>query len=87
MQRKQQVDGFGAVSLVGFSALLGFNQVVIKVVNDGLSPVFSAGLRSLGALILLVLWMRFRGGWQGVSRETRATGLLMGGLFTLEFLL
>jgi drug/metabolite transporter (DMT)-like permease len=87
MQRKQQVDGFGAVSLVGFSALLGFNQVVIKVVNDGLSPVFSAGLRSLGALILLALWMRYRGGWQGLSHGTRRTGLLMGSLFALEFLL
>ena len=40
MVRKDRIDAFGAVSLVGFSLLLGFNQVVIKVVNEGMQPVF-----------------------------------------------
>ncbi len=33
MQRKDHIDAFGAGSLIGFSALLGFNQVVIKLVK------------------------------------------------------
>jgi len=45
MERKDRVDTFGAVSLIAFSALLAFNQVVIAVVNEGLQPVFFAGVR------------------------------------------
>ena len=40
MERKDYIDAFGAASLIGFSLLMAFNQVVIKVVNDGLQPVF-----------------------------------------------
>ena len=58
---RPSIDTFGAVSLVLFSALLGFNQVVIKVVNEGLQPVFFAGLRSLGAVVCVGLWMGVRG--------------------------
>ncbi len=61
MERKERIDAFGAVALVGFAALLAFNQVVIKVVNEGLQPVFFAGIRSLGAVPCVWLWMHFRG--------------------------
>ncbi|PHQ98793.1 MAG: hypothetical protein COB39_07435 [Marinosulfonomonas sp.] len=40
MNSKPNIDAFGAASLIGFSVLLGFNQVVIKVVNGG----FAAGI-------------------------------------------
>ena len=46
MERKTQMDAFGAVALTGFAFLLAFNQVVIKVTNGGFQPVFSAGVRS-----------------------------------------
>lgn len=87
MQRKDRIDLFGAASLVGFSALLGFNQVVIKVVNGGFQPVFAAGLRSAGAVVVLYLWMRWRGKWTGFTPGTRADGFMMGLLFAVEFLL
>lgn len=45
MQRKDRIDTFGAISLVGSAPILGLNRVVIKVVNDGLQPVFAAGAR------------------------------------------
>ena len=44
MEKKSQIDLFGAVALSSFSLLLAFNQVVIKVTNGGLQPVFFAGL-------------------------------------------
>jgi len=78
---------FGVVSLVGFSALLGFNQVVIKVVNDGLQPVFMAGLRSLGAALLLYAWMRWSGIALRFERAVLPSGLLAGALFASEFIL
>ena len=43
------VDQNGILSgiLVGFSVLLGLNQALVKVVNDGFSPVFQSGFRSV----------------------------------------
>ena len=86
VQRKAQIDAFGAVSLVVFSGVLGFNQVVIKVVNGGFQPVFGAGLRSVGALLVLLIWMRLRGGWSGFSRDTWRDGILIGSFFAIEFI-
>ncbi len=86
MEPKPRIDAFGAISLTGFALLLAFNQVVIKVVNDGLQPVFFAGLRSLGGLILIYLWMRARGISLAIAPGTIPAGLMIGALFALEFL-
>ena len=86
MERKDHIDAFGVASLVGFSALLGFNQVVIKITNAGLQPVFSAGLRSLGAMIVLLLWMKYRRIPLRFDRTTAPYGLLAGFLFASEFI-
>jgi drug/metabolite transporter (DMT)-like permease len=87
MARKEQMDAFGAVSLVLFGVVFGFNQVVIKVVNDGLQPVFAAGLRSLGALPLLLLWMRARGIAIALPPGAGPSAFFLATIFTLEFLL
>lgn len=87
MQRKPRIDAFGAASLVAFSALLGFNQVTIKVVNGGLQPVFSAGLRSLIAVVLVYGWLRLSRRWRGVAPGSLRDGLLFGTIFALEFIL
>jgi drug/metabolite transporter (DMT)-like permease len=87
MQRKDHIDVFGAAALVAFSALLGFNQVVIKVVNEGLQPVFWAGLRSAGAVICLGAWMVLRGRPPRIAPGTLWAGLLIGALFAAEFVL
>ncbi|MEM6727928.1 MAG: EamA/RhaT family transporter, partial [Pseudomonadota bacterium] len=61
MERKDRLDAFGTASLVGFALLLAFNQVVIAVGSDGWQPAFMAALRSVGAAIVLYLWLRWRG--------------------------
>lgn len=85
MGRREQIDLFGATALVAFAALLGFNQVVIKVVNEGLQPVFWAGLRSAGAALCLWAWMRLRGRPPRIAPGTAPAGLLIGTLFAVEF--
>ena len=60
MDRKSQIDLFGAVALTGFAVFLAFNQVVIKVTNEGIQPVFLAGVRSVGAVVCLWLWLKWR---------------------------
>ncbi len=85
MPSKPRIDAFGALSLTGFAVLLAFNQVVIKVVNEGLQPVFFAGLRSLGGALLIFGWMRLRGIALTLPRNTLVPGIAMGALFALEF--
>lgn len=85
--RKANVDGFGAACLIMFALLMGFNQVVIKVGNDGLQPVFAAGLRSLGAALCLLVWIWWRGVPLAVKPGSARVGVLLGALFATEFML
>lgn len=85
MPRKDRIDGFGALALVGCSAFLGFAQVIAKVVNEGLQPVFWAGLRSFIAALCLWLLMRAYGRRPDLRRETWSGGLLIGLAFSCEF--
>ena len=86
MQRKQQIDMFGGSVLVAFSALLGLNQVMIKMVNAGLQPVFQAGLRSFCAFfpVLLFAWLARKK--LSISDGSFWPGMLAGVLFGVEFL-
>lgn len=85
MDRKSHMDLIGAVALTAFAFHLGFNQVVIKVTSGGFSPVFSAGLRSAGAVLVLLLWMYLRGVRIALPRRAWVGGILSGVLFALEF--
>ncbi len=86
MEKKSQIDLFGAVALTSFALLLAFNQVVIKVTNGGLQPVFFAGLRSAGAVVCIWLWLRWRGIPLRLEKGTRAAGFAVGCVFAFEFL-
>jgi len=85
MERKEAIDAFGAVSLVGFSLVLALGQVMIKLGNEGFGPVWFAGMRSVLSLALLLAWMRFRGIRLEMGRRWWASGLLIGLCFSAEF--
>lgn len=86
MEKKSQIDLFGAVALSSFALLLAFNQVVIKVTNGGLQPVFFAGLRSVGAVLCIWLWLKWRGIPLRFEKGTRLAGFAIGTVFAFEFL-
>ena len=86
MEKKDRIDLFGAAGLIGFAALLGYNQVVIRVVNEGLQPVFFAALRSAGAFFCLWLLFRLRRRPLGMDRADLRPGLLIGAFFAAEFI-
>ncbi len=86
MPRKDRIDAAGAAGLIGFAVLLAFNQVLIKVVNDGFQPVFFAGLRSAIAVLCIFFWMRFRGRPLRFAPGSVWAGLLIGVIFAAEFL-
>ncbi len=85
MERKSHIDTFGAVALIAFALNLAFNQVVIKVTNGGFNPVFAAGMRSLGAVAVLIIWMKLRGVSFSFPRAAWGAAILSGLLFTFEF--
>jgi drug/metabolite transporter (DMT)-like permease len=85
MERKDHIDLFGAAALIAFALHLSFNQVVIKVTAGGFSPVFAAGLRSAGAVFVLLLWMKLRGVSLQIPRNAYVGGILAGLLFAFEF--
>jgi len=87
MQRKNRIDAFGAVALVLFSALLGLNQALVKIVNSGIDPVFQAGLRSLIAffpVLIISLWFNKR---LSIRDGSLFAGVLCGGIFAIEFII
>ena len=86
MDEKRAVDLPGAAALIGFAALLAFNQVVIKVTGGGFGPVFQAGLRSVLAAITIYLYMRVRGIPVAYPSGAFGWGLLSGTIFAFEFI-
>jgi len=87
MERKNRIDALGGVLLGSFSMLLGLNQVLVKVVGDGMHPAMQAGLRSAFAIVpVLVLALLFRRRLS-ISDGSLLWGVITGVLFALEFLL
>lgn len=84
--RKSKLDGAGVAMLLGVQGLLAVNQVIIKLVNVGLQPVFFAGLRSLLAVGFVWAWLVWKGRPPHLRREAWGNGLLIGALFAAEFL-
>jgi drug/metabolite transporter (DMT)-like permease len=84
--RKARLGGFGLMMLLGVQGVLAVNQILIKFVNDGLQPVFFAGLRSLLAIGVVWAWLLWRGRPPRLTRASLGAGLLIGTLFAAEFL-
>lgn len=87
MQRKSSIDTFGATILVGFSLLMGLNQVMIKLVNAGFQPVFQAGLRSALAFLIILPFALLTRKKLSISDGSLVPGILCGILFAGEFLI
>lgn len=66
--------------------LWGLGQVAIKLANAGISPIFHAGLRSVGATVLVLAWIWLRGIPVFRRDGTLPAGVLVGVLFGAEFI-
>jgi len=88
MPPKTHLDRFAVGLLVVLCAIWGVQQVAIKLANAGISPVLQAGLRSIGATVLVWAWAASRRVRVFDFRDgTLAPGLLAGLLFAGEFAL
>lgn len=84
--RKDKLDATGLTLLLGVQLLLALNQISIKVVNEGLQPVFFAGIRSVLAVFVVWAWLWFRGRPPKLTREALWPGIAIGVIFAVEFL-
>lgn len=87
MMTRRDLDLPGLAGLLAITLVLAFNQVVIKVTNDGLQPVFQAGLRSLFGVVCLFAWVGLSSRHIRLRRDEILSGLLLGLLFAIEFVL
>jgi drug/metabolite transporter (DMT)-like permease len=87
LNKNQVLDLTAMAVLVVLCASWALQQVAIKVAGQGVSPVLQSGIRSVGATILVWMWMRAR---QEPLLERDGTlwwGIAAGLLFAGEFLL
>jgi drug/metabolite transporter (DMT)-like permease len=84
---RQPLDATAYVVMVVCSLLWGLQQVTVKVAAAGVSPVMQGGLRSLLAVLLLLVWSRLRGIALFGADRTLDPGMAAGALFAAEFFL
>ena len=80
---KETLDLKAIVILTGLCLLWGFNAVTIKVSNEGISPVFCAGTRSVIAVVALAIWMKAKK--LPLFPSNLLDGVVVGFLFGTEF--
>jgi len=86
MEKKDRIDLYGGSVLLVVSMLLGLNQVMIKLVNGGLQPVFSAGMRSVCALVIVLAYALWRKKRLSIRDGSLTPGVITGILFAIEFI-
>jgi drug/metabolite transporter (DMT)-like permease len=86
-QKKDALDLTAILVLVTLCASWGLQQVTVKIVNQGISPIWQSGIRSIGSTKLLLIWMAVRRQPLMEKDGTLWYGIVAGLLFALEFLL
>jgi drug/metabolite transporter (DMT)-like permease len=81
------LDFKGITVLVLLCASWGFNQVAIKMILPDVSPILQAGIRSIGATLLVLVWMALRRIPVLTKDKTFWWGITVGLLFSAEFIL
>ena len=84
---RSELDRLAVGIMLVLCTVWGLQQVVVKVANAGISPIFQSGLRSIGAFLLVLIWAKLRGVRLMESDGTLWAGILAGLLFAAEFAL
>lgn len=58
--KKDNLDGLSIILLIILCASWGLQNVAIKLSADDISPVMQSGIRSVGAGVLIWLWIILR---------------------------
>ena len=79
------IDGLAASFLIIFSILLGLNQVLVKLVNIGMHPIFQVAMRSALAIIPILIYCYFTKKKINFFDGSFLSGVITGVLFGVEF--
>ena len=82
---KTELDRLAIGLMVVLCSIWGLQQVAIKLASAGISPVWQAGLRSISATAIVVVWALLRGVKLFERDRSLAPGLLARALFAGEF--
>ena len=83
----KSIDGIAATFLIIFSVLLGLNQVLVKLVNIGMHPIFQVALRSTLAIVPILIYCYFTKKKINFFDGSLLPGLIADVLFAVEFIL
>jgi drug/metabolite transporter (DMT)-like permease len=86
-KENQVLDLTAMMILLVLCVSWGLQQVAIKVANRGISPLFQAGIRSVGATVFIWVWMAVRRETMMERDGTLWWGIAAGLLFSAEFIL
>ena len=82
----KSIDGLAASFLIIFSILLGLNQVLVKLVNVGMHPVFQVALRSTLAIFPILIYCYIAKKKINFFDGSLFAGIIAGILFAIEFI-
>lgn len=83
--QRNAMDARGIGLVLSTCLLVGLHQVAIKVSIEGLSPLFAAGMRSVVAACLILIWCCYRRIPLFERDGTFWAGVVVGTLFALDF--
>ncbi|MEG3638110.1 DMT family transporter [Magnetococcus sp. PR-3] len=86
-QAKHRLDILAITLLLILCISWGGQQVAVKLIIDEVPPLMQATIRSMGAMVLVAVWCRWRGRSPIIWDGTLWWGVGAGVLFSLEFLL
>lgn len=81
------LDAAAVVLVLLLCVSWGFNQVAVKLALHDIPPLIQAAFRSTFGMLLLLVWVRWRGVKMTEADGTLVPGIIAGLLFALEFLL
>lgn len=82
----KSVNGLAASFLIIFSVLLGLNQVLVKLVNVGMHPVFQVAMRSTLAILPILIYCYVTKKKIDFFDGSFFPGVIAGILFAIEFI-
>lgn len=82
---RKPADALAVSVMIVLCMCWGFQQITIKIASAGISPIMQAGLRSIIATVLLLVWAQRRRIPLFARDGTLASGMAAGALFAGEF--
>ena len=87
LPQRRPLDLRAAILVVALCVVWGFQQVALKGVAANAAPVMQLAIRFAGASIFFGLWVLVSEGRRAFADGTAPSGLLLGLMFSLEFIL